>query len=67
MTDDEMDAPLAANVESMIYKGKNYIVCLRTDNNHHIFADTEYLWDDGDRVGIAVKPDRFKLIRMIEE
>ncbi|MGN0797686.1 MAG: ABC transporter ATP-binding protein [Christensenellales bacterium] len=67
MTDDEMDAPLAANVESMIYKGKNYIVCLRTDNNHHIFADTEYLWDDGDRVGIAVKPDRFKFIRMIEE
>ena len=59
MTDDEWDAPLSGNVESMIYKGKNYFVTLRTDNNKHIFADTEYLWDDGDRIGIKVKPDDF--------
>ena len=59
MTDDEWDAPLSGNVESMIYKGKNYFVTIRTDNNKHIFANTEYLWDKGDRIGIRVKPEDF--------
>lgn len=55
MTDDEYAAPLAGNVDSMIYKGKNYLVDIKTDDNHHIYADTEYLWDKGDRVGIKVE------------
>ena len=59
MEDDEWNAPLSANVESMIYKGKNYFVTLRTDNNKHIFANTEYLWDDGDRIGIKIQPYAF--------
>lgn len=62
MTDDEYAAPLAGNVDSMIYKGKNYIVDIKTDDNHHVYADTEYLWDKGDRVGIQVDPDKFKLV-----
>lgn len=61
MTDDEYAAPLAGNVDSMIYKGKNYIVDIKTDDNHHIYADTEYLWDKGDRIGIKINPDKFKL------
>ena len=60
MTDDEYAAPLAGNVESMIYKGKNYLVDIKTDNNTHIYADTEYLWDKGDRVGIKVEGDKFR-------
>ncbi|MDE6188839.1 MAG: ABC transporter ATP-binding protein [Clostridia bacterium] len=54
MTDDEYAAPLAGNVDSMIYKGKNYIVDIKTDDNHHVYADTQYLWDKGDRVGIKI-------------
>ncbi|MDE5654392.1 MAG: ABC transporter ATP-binding protein [Clostridia bacterium] len=64
MTDDEYDAPLAGNVDSMIYKGKNYIVDIKTDDSHHIYADTQYLWDKGDRVGIKV--DNFKFIAFKE-
>ena len=64
MTDDEYAAPLAGNVDSMIYKGKNYIVDIKTDDNHHIYADTEYLWDKGDRVGIKV--DNFKFVAFTE-
>ena len=60
MTDDEYSAPLAGNVDSMIYKGKNYIVDIKTDDNHHIYADTEYLWDKGDRIGIKI--DKFELV-----
>ena len=65
MTDDEYAAPLAGNVVTMIYKGKNYIVDIKTDDNHHIYADTEYLWDKGDRVGIKV--DKFQLVSLKEE
>ncbi|MDE6275083.1 MAG: ABC transporter ATP-binding protein [Clostridia bacterium] len=64
MTDDEYAAPLAGNVDSMIYKGKNYIVDIKTDDNHHIYADTEYLWDKGDRVGIKI--DKFELVSVKE-
>ena len=64
MTDDEYAAPLAGNVDSMIYKGKNYIVDIKTDDNHHIYADTEYLWDKGDRVGIKV--EKFQLVSLKE-
>lgn len=64
MTDDEYAAPLAGNVDSMIYKGKNYIVDIKTDDNHHIYADTEYLWDKGDRIGIKI--DRFELVSLKE-
>lgn len=62
MTDDEYAAPLAGNVESMIYKGKNYIVDIKTDDNHHVYADTEYLWDKGDRIGIKIDGKSFGLV-----
>ena len=62
MTDDEYAAPLAGNVDSMIYKGKNYIVDIKTDDNNHIYADTEYLWDKGDRIGIKIDPDKFQIV-----
>ncbi|MDE6758982.1 MAG: ABC transporter ATP-binding protein [Clostridia bacterium] len=66
MTDDEYAAPLAGNVESMIYKGKNYIVDIKTDDNNHIYADTEYLWDKGDRVGIKIDGKSFGLVECDE-
>ncbi|MEG1394379.1 MAG: ABC transporter ATP-binding protein [Clostridia bacterium] len=66
LTDDEEDAPLAGNIESMIYKGKNYLVCINPDHGKHIYADTEYLWDNGDRVGIDVPKDAFRLVRFGE-
>lgn len=62
MTDDEYAAPLAGNVDSMIYKGNHYLVDIKTDQGDHIYADTEYLWDKGDRVGIKIEPDKFKFV-----
>ncbi|MEG1963349.1 MAG: ABC transporter ATP-binding protein [Clostridia bacterium] len=67
MEDSEYEAPLAGNVESMIYKGKNYLVTINTDKATKIYAETEYLWDDGDRVGINVNKNNFTLVEFINE
>lgn len=65
LTDSETEAPLAGNVYSMIYKGKNYLVTVKISDENYVYADTEYLWDDGDRVGVAIK--QFKLVRFLNE
>lgn len=67
LMDNENDSPLAGNVYSMIYKGKNYLVTIRVSEEIDIYADTEYLWDDGDRVGISIAPDKFSFERWIDE
>lgn len=62
LKDNEEEAPLAGNIDSMIYKGKNYLVTIKTGDEQYFYADTEYLWDDGDRVGIAIDKNSFKLV-----
>lgn len=67
LMDNEDDAPLAGNVYSMLYKGKNYLVTVKVGDNAFIYADTEYLWDDGDRVSIKIPNDKFGFIEWIED
>lgn len=61
LADYEEDAPMAGNVVSMIYKGKNYLVTVKGNKDKNIAVETPYLWDDGDRVGILINKDHFKL------
>ncbi|MDE5617949.1 MAG: ABC transporter ATP-binding protein, partial [Clostridia bacterium] len=66
--DDENNAPLAGNIESMIYNGKSYIVSIMTDAGVAVLADTEYLWDKGDRVGVRIMPeDMISLDSVVED
>lgn len=65
--DDENNAPLAGNIESMIYNGKSYIVSIMTDAGEVVLADTEYLWDKGDRIGVKIAPCDFIAIRSDDE
>ena len=46
----------------MCLRDRNYIVDIKTDDNNHIYADTEYLWDKGDRIGIKIDPDKFQIV-----
>lgn len=61
LADYEEDAPMAGNVVSMIYKGKNYLVTVKGNKDKNIAVETPYLWDDGDRVGILINKDNFRL------
>lgn len=67
LMDNEDDAPLAGNVYSMLYKGKNYLVTVKVAENAFVYADTEYLWDDGDRVSIKIPNDKFRFIEWIDK
>lgn len=58
ITDDEEDGMLSATVVSSIYKGSYYQAILTTDDHYNFFADTDYDWFKGDRVGIKIAPDK---------
>lgn len=58
ITDDEDDGIIGANVLSSIYKGNYYQAILSTDDHYNFFADTDYEWLKGDRVGIRIAPDK---------
>ena len=58
ITDDENDGTISANVISAIYKGSYYQAILSTDDHYNFFADTDYEWLKGDRVGIKIAPEK---------
>jgi len=58
ITDDEEDGTIAATVLSSIYKGSYYQAILSADDHYIFFADTDYEWLKGDRVGINIAPDK---------
>ncbi|MDE6302585.1 MAG: TOBE domain-containing protein [Clostridia bacterium] len=66
ITDDEEDGTISATVLSSIYKGSYYQAILSTDDHYNFFADTDYEWLKGDRVGIKIAPDKI-LIEVREE
>ncbi len=58
ITDDENDGTISATVISTIYKGSYYQAILSADDHYNFFADTDYEWLKGDRVGIKIAPEK---------
>ncbi len=58
ITDDENDGTISATVISSIYKGNYYQAILSTDDHYNFFADTDYEWMKGDRIGIKIAPEK---------
>lgn len=67
ITDDEEDGTIGANVLSSIYKGSYYQAILSTDDHYNFFADTDYEWLKGDRVGIKIAPDKIIIEKRDED
>ncbi|MDD4290741.1 MAG: ABC transporter ATP-binding protein [Clostridia bacterium] len=65
--DNEEDGILSAEVVSTIYKGSYYKCVLRTDEHVDFFADTDYEWFKGDRVGISVAPEKLIIEEVPED
>jgi spermidine/putrescine transport system ATP-binding protein len=56
--DNEEDGMLSGTVSFILYKGDHYHLTVLTEENEHLFIDTNDIWDDGDRVGISI-PSEF--------
>ena len=60
--DDEENCEAYGQIVSIIYKGDHYQVIIRTDKEEEDFVvDTEYTWNENDRVSVKIPKDKIKL------
>jgi len=60
---DEQDVGgVSGNIVSIIYKGDHYQLIVRTDEEEEDFVlDTEYTWNENDRVSVIIPKEKIKL------
>ena len=65
LLDDAEDGMLIGEVKFILYKGNHYHLTVLSDWDENVFVDTDDVWDDGDRVGISIRPEdiRVKIIK----
>ena len=62
ISDEEDAGGVMGNIISIIYKGDHYQLIVRTDENEEDFVlDTEYTWNENDRVSVIIPKDKIKL------
>ena len=62
ISDHEEDGGAVGNIVSMIYKGDHYQLIVRTSENEEDFVlDTEYTWNENDRVSVIIPKEKIKL------
>ena len=57
LQDHEEEGTLSGDVHFILFKGNHYRLTIRTDEGHDLFVNTNDVWDDGDRVGIVIRPE----------
>ena len=61
LMDYQEDGTADGEVRLIIYKGNHYHLTIATDEGPYLYVDTNDVWDDGDLVGINIKPEDIKL------
>ena len=59
--DNEDDGEVAGEIVSIIYKGDHYQIIIRTKEDEDFVVDTEYTWNEFDRVSVKIKKEDIKL------
>ncbi len=57
LQDHEEEGTLSGEVHFILFKGNHYHLTIRTDEGHDLYVNTNDVWDDGDRVGIVIRPE----------
>ena len=60
--DYEEDGVLGANVVAILFKGNHNHLEIKTDAGYPLYVDTVEQWDDGDRVGVSIRPEDIRLL-----
>ena len=61
LLDDAEDGMLTGEVKFILYKGNHYHLTVLSDWDENVFVDTDDVWDGGDRVGIAIRPEDIRV------
>ncbi|MFI3162874.1 MAG: ABC transporter ATP-binding protein [Bacillota bacterium] len=61
LTDNEEEGTLAGEIKTILFKGNHYHLGVKTEYGDMFYVDTTDVWDDGDRVGIKIHPEKIKL------
>ena len=59
--DNEEDGNVCGEIVSIIYKGDHYQVIIRTEQYDDFVVDTEYTWNEFDKVSIKIPKEYIKL------
>ncbi|MBO7215275.1 MAG: ABC transporter ATP-binding protein [Clostridia bacterium] len=60
--DNDEDGDACGSIISIVYKGDHYQIIIRTDDEEEDFVcDTEYVWNENDRVSVKIPKDKIKL------
>ncbi|MBQ7164891.1 MAG: TOBE domain-containing protein, partial [Clostridia bacterium] len=60
--DNDEDGDACGSIVSIIYKGDHYQIIIRTDKEEEDFVvDTEYAWNENDRVSVKIPPEKIGL------
>lgn len=62
LMDDEEDGMIGGSISQIIYKCNHYHVTVETDDQQTVYADTQDIWDDGDRVGIRFNEKNIRIV-----
>ena len=52
---------ITGEIVSIIYKGDHYQVIVRTEEDEDFVVDTEYTWNELDRVNVKIAPEKIKM------
>lgn len=66
IVDDEEEGNITGEIVSIIYKGDHYQVIVRTEEDEDFVVDTEYTWNELDRVSIKIVPEKIKMTLKLE-
>ena len=60
--DNDEDGNACGSIISIVYKGDHYQVIIRTDDDEEDFVcDTEYTWNEQDRVSVRIPKEKIRL------
>ncbi len=59
--DNEEDGVVSGEIISILYKGDHYQVIIRTEEEDDFVVDTEYTWNEFDRVSVKIPASKIKL------
>ena len=67
--DNDVDGEVAGEIVSIIYKGDHYQVMIRTDEDEDFVVDTEWAWNEFDKVSVKILPEdiHMKLVKEASE